>query len=154
MGRRPPLVRAVRHGADPVLHGDRRRRRRVRGALGALHEGLRSRSDRRRNGAVYTPAAVADRLVDQAFAGLEVPRAVCDPAAGGGAFLLAVARALREAGVSVEEIVGERLWGADIDSSAVAVARIAVLPLYPGLQCACWRGKASVTKTKCALTKA
>ena len=59
--------------------------------LGALHEGLRSRSDRRRNGAVYTPAAVADRLVGQAFTGLDVPRAVCDPAAGGGAFLLAAA---------------------------------------------------------------
>lgn len=94
--------------------------------LGALHEGLRSRSDRRRNGAVYTPAAVADRLVDQAFTGLEVPRAVCDPAAGGGAFLLAAARALRDAGVSVDEIVAERLWGADIDSSAVAVARTAL----------------------------
>ena len=51
--------------------------------LGAVHEGLRSRSDRRRNGAVYTPAAVADRLVEHTLGGLDSPATVCDPAAGG-----------------------------------------------------------------------
>jgi hypothetical protein len=82
--------------------------------LGRLHEALLARDDRRVRGAFYTPPAVADALVAWAVRDLEDPL-VCDPACGGGAFLLAAARA----GV-------QRLAGIDIDPLAVAVCEAAL----------------------------
>jgi predicted RNA methylase len=81
--------------------------------LGALHEQLLPGGTRHARGAYYTPPAVADRLVAWAVAGLDDP-VVCDPACGGGAFLLAAARS----GV-------RRLVGIDIDPLAVAVTEAA-----------------------------
>jgi hypothetical protein len=48
---------------------------------------------------------------------------VCDLAAGGGAFLLAAAAELAEAGYDRRHIVEGLLWGVDIDAAAVAVCR-------------------------------
>ncbi|MCU1352750.1 MAG: hypothetical protein JWM05_1959, partial [Acidimicrobiales bacterium] len=54
---------------------------------------------------------------------------VCDPACGGGAFLLAAADALLAAGVDPGEAVRRWLWGTDLDPVAVAAADAAL---------ACW----------------
>ena len=48
---------------------------------------------------------------------------MCDLAAGGGAFLLAAAAELAEAGLDRRHIVEDLLWGVDIDADAVAVCR-------------------------------
>jgi len=77
--------------------------------LGRLHEQLLAHGERKGRGAFYTPPEVADELVAWAVGGLDDP-VVCDPACGGGAFLLAAARA----GV-------RRLVGIDVDPLAVAV---------------------------------
>lgn len=97
--------------------------------LGLVHEQWRDAGDRRRRGAHYTPADLAARLV-----ALVEPRPddrVCDPAVGGGAFLLAAARALDRAGVDRRRIVTDLLWGADIDPVAVATCRT-TLALWAG----------------------
>jgi hypothetical protein len=97
--------------------------------LGMVHEVLAERGDRRRRGAFYTPTLVAQRLVDVAFEQLDGrrrPRLVCDPACGGGAFLLAMGRRLARDGVPRDEIVAERLWGIDLDPLAAAVSRTAL----------------------------
>ena len=83
--------------------------------LGRLHESSLAGGDRRARGAFYTPAAVADRLVR--WTAPWRAQVVCDPACGGGAFLLAAMRA----GVAVD-----RLVGIDIDPVAAAVAEAAV----------------------------
>jgi len=59
------------------------------------------------------------------------PETVCDPAAGGGVFLLAAARALRTRGAAPDVVVSG-LFGADLDPSAVAATR-AALALWAGL---------------------
>ena len=51
---------------------------------------------------------------------------VCDPAVGGGAFLLAAADHLRSLGVDPGEIVRERLFGIDVDPLAVSVTCVAL----------------------------
>ena len=50
---------------------------------------------------------------------------VCDPAVGGGAFLLAAADWLLEQAADPTTIV-DQLWGIDVDPVAVAVAEAAV----------------------------
>ena len=88
--------------------------------LGRLYENLLGSGSRRSLGAFYTPTGVAAGLVAQVVTG----GTVVDPACGGGAFLLAAAHRLFDLGVgSREEIVAERLFGADIDPVAVAVCR-------------------------------
>ncbi len=99
--------------------------------LGRIYEGLLGSHDRRSLGAFYTPCEVAAGLVAQVVAG----GTVVDPACGGGAFLLAAARRLFDLGVgSREEIVAERLFGADIDPVAVAVCRWS-LAAWAGVTC-------------------
>lgn len=61
------------------------------------------------------------------------PVAVCDPACGGGAFLVAAARALAARGLPRAEIVRRALWGADIDPVGLAAAEAAL---------AAWAGEA------------
>ena len=90
--------------------------------LGLAHEALVSRSERRSRGAHYTPADVADGLVSLALPDGDEPPTVCDPAVGGGVFLLAAGRALEGWGVPRHRIVRELLFGADVDALAVAVA--------------------------------
>ncbi|MGI9600594.1 MAG: HsdM family class I SAM-dependent methyltransferase [Acidimicrobiales bacterium] len=102
--------------------------------LGLLHEHGQSHTDRRKRASHYTPADVARRLVTVVRGDRADRRGdrLCDPTVGGGAFLLAGADALAEEGVSRREIVEERLWGADIDLTAVEVTRTA-LALWAGV---------------------
>ena len=100
--------------------------------IGRLYEAALD-PDARSAGAHYTPADVAERLValviprTHPLVGAEgAPGRVWDPACGGGAFLLAAADALLVAGHRPDEIVGEMLWGTDIDPGAVAVADAAL----------------------------
>lgn len=51
---------------------------------------------------------------------------VCDPACGGGAFLMAGARALHAEGLSRRHVVESCLWGADIDPVGLATAEAAL----------------------------
>jgi hypothetical protein len=89
-------------------------------------------SDRRTNGLHVTPKWLADHLVDLALDGLPADDlTVCDPACGGGAFLLAAARALHARGFPRSTIVGQLLWGADVDPVGLAAAE-AALALWAG----------------------
>lgn len=83
-------------------------------------------ADARTSGVVYTPPRVAASLV--ALAGVGSGDTVCDPAVGGGVFLVAAAEALRLTGSTASEVESS-LLGADIDPAAVAVTR-AVLALW------------------------
>jgi N-6 DNA Methylase len=89
---------------------------------------------RKRQGLHVTPGWLADRLVAEALPGRWSGGAwptVCDPACGGGAFLLAAARRLQAQGVDRGRIVRELLWGADIDPVGVAATE-AALALWAG----------------------
>lgn len=92
--------------------------------VAAAREWLLARERRRSAGAVYTPPAIAAGVLAQAVGGWSVPPSslVCDPACGGGVFLLAAARWLHRCGVAPEVVVRDLLWGADIDELAVECA--------------------------------
>ena len=106
------------------------------GRLGRLHQSLLARDHRRRRGVHYTPGDVAGALVERVVGPVlavpsppptveercPAPPAVCDPACGGGAFLLAAAEVLGRSGWSGPEVVAA-LHGLDIDPTAVEVAR-------------------------------
>ena len=73
-------------------------------------------------GRVYTPPALAARLVRRALEPLEGAPRICDPACGEGAFLVEARRFLVERGADPCE--AERcLFGMDVDGEAVARAR-------------------------------
>ena len=102
-------------------------------ALGWAYEALAD-EDQRRRGLHYTPRPLAERLVAIGLDGLclpldggDEPFAVCDPACGGGAFLLAAARRLASSGVGRRAVVERHLVGVDIDPLAAAVASTALL---------------------------
>ena len=88
-------------------------------ALGRAHEASLDPTHRTRTGAWYTPSALARHLVEVAldrWDGPAPPRTVVDPAAGGGAFLLA----------AHERLPAARLRGRDCDPTSAAVARQAL----------------------------
>ncbi|MEJ5256257.1 MAG: N-6 DNA methylase [Acidimicrobiales bacterium] len=89
--------------------------------LGLAHQRLQPRDERRRMGVFYTPTTVAFGLARLALAGSEGAVRVCDPACGGGAFLLAAGRVLEARGLPRARIVEDLLWGIDIDPRSVAV---------------------------------
>ncbi len=101
--------------------------------LAHVHEALLDAGHRRAHGVHYTPADVAAGLVALAFAdvgsviGADRVVTVCDPAMGGGAFLLAAARHLEQAataaGLEVDRasLVERSLFGIDLDPLAVRV---------------------------------
>jgi hypothetical protein len=99
--------------------------------LAAALEAATSPRQRRSRGLHITPAWLADRLVGLVVDEVGERPASCDPACGGGAFLLAVARALHERGVPREQVVEEMLWGADIDPVGLAAAE-AALAIWSG----------------------
>jgi hypothetical protein len=97
--------------------------------LGHVHEALVDPGHRHRRGVFYTPPAVAAAvagLLDWPDAPGRPPQ-VCDPAVGGGAFLLAAARVLEGRGFERAAIVGHALWGVDVDPVAAAVAGTALV---------------------------
>jgi N-6 DNA methylase len=102
--------------------------------LAAALEAATDAGQRRAKGLHVTPGWVADHLVARALAldvGAGGVGSVCDPACGGGVFLVAAARALHAAGVPKGEVVRERIWGADIDPVGLAAAE-AALALWSG----------------------
>ncbi len=100
--------------------------------LGAVHEALLGAVHRRGHGVHYTPAAVADTIVALAFDQLPSRRLcaplVCDPACGGGAFLLAAARGLQARGTPAGEVL-DLLYGFEVDPLAADVT-VAALRLW------------------------
>ncbi len=91
------------------------------GALGRLRWELLSEEQRKTDGAFYTPPEVAAELA-QASVRAHVPASVCDPALGGGVFLLATADAMVAAGVA-PRVAFDALHGVDVDPVSVAVSR-------------------------------
>ncbi|MFI5404056.1 MAG: class I SAM-dependent DNA methyltransferase, partial [Planctomycetota bacterium] len=73
-------------------------------------------------GRVYTPPALAARVVERALAPLKGAPRICDPACGDGAFLVEARRFLVTRGMAAPD--AERcLFGVDVDPAAVARAR-------------------------------
>lgn len=112
-------------------------------AIEARPRGKKISETRKHTGSYFTPIAVAERMVRAAFGALADPTTtvrVCDPAVGGGAFLLEAARALvvaqRSAGVEEEEAfrrVHSALYGVDASEIAIAVTEAALLLQRRGL---------------------
>ncbi len=105
-------------------------------ALGWAYEALAD-DEQRRRGLHYTPRELAERLVAVGLDGLglpldgddaaDAPFVICDPACGGGAFLLAASRRLAAAGVERRAVIERHVVGIDIDPVAAAVAATALL---------------------------
>jgi hypothetical protein len=73
-------------------------------------------------GRIYTPPALAARVVERALGPLKGAPRICDPACGDGAFLVEARRFLVTRGMAPLE--AERcLFGVDVDPDAVARAR-------------------------------
>ena len=122
----PPTIDGPGTGTGPDVVDD----------LAAVLEAVTPRTRRRATGLHVTPSWLADRVVGLALDDLDTPPAeltVCDPACGGGAFLLAVARALAAQGIDRPTIVRHHLWGADVDPVGLAAAEAAL---------AVWAGEA------------
>ena len=86
--------------------------------LGMLYLSLRSMQDKKSTGAYYTPFFVADELIKNVFA--DIPskeisgKKILDPACGTGNFLIRLP----------ENVPLSNIYGYDIDSTAIAIARI------------------------------
>lgn len=97
--------------------------------LAAVLEAVTPPTRRRATGLHVTPSWLADRVVALAvddLAAPDRPLTVCDPACGGGAFLLAAARALEARGIDRRTVVRHHLWGADVDPVGLAAAEAAL----------------------------
>lgn len=104
--------------------------------LGATWEHLMATADRRTRGAHFTPITVADRVVELSFGQLRsAPDSntfrVWDPAAGGGAFLLAAARWLAHSTERSRADIVASMHATDIDSIALEVCT-ASLEIWSG----------------------
>lgn len=95
--------------------------------VGTSLEVLVDAGERRRRGAHHTPRLVAEVVTGMAFDGVAVDRSttVCDPAVGGGAFLLAAGEVLAGAGVS-RAVAVRQLHGVDVDPLSVAATEAAL----------------------------
>ena len=97
--------------------------------LGRVHEALLCSVERQAAGAHYTSREIAGGLLAWACVDgtrLSNETRICDPAVGGGAFLLAAAQLLLAAGVEPAAIVRRSLWGIDLNPVAVAVTDAAL----------------------------
>lgn len=90
------------------------------GTLAALVEYLGG--DRRERGAYYTPLEVVACICREVLARGRTPKAVLDPACGGGEFLIGMYRAARE--IPAVEAPEVTLYGIDLDPRAVGVTRL------------------------------
>ncbi len=93
--------------------------------IGQVAEILTGVDERRRGGVHHTPRPIAEHLTAIVIDPTEPPGSVCDPAVGGAAFLLAVARRLIGAGLPAEDVL-DRLTGVDIEPTAVAASQTAL----------------------------
>jgi hypothetical protein len=73
-------------------------------------------------GVVYTPASVTVPMAELALAPLGNEPRVCDPAIGTGAFADAIVDVLVRRGADLRR-ANQRIFGADVDARAVALAR-------------------------------
>jgi hypothetical protein len=103
----------------------------IAAAMGATLEAATDSGRRRAQGLHVTPPWLAEHLAGLALPAASPDATVCDPACGGGAFLLAAAERLAAGGLSRAEVARERLWGADIDPVGLAAAE-AALALWAG----------------------
>ncbi len=97
--------------------------------LSAVCDATQPTARRRAAGAFYTPAHVAARITHEVLSRIDAKAEdlrICDPAAGGGAFLLAAVRYLVDAGVSPRQAVEECVYAVDLDPVAVTVADAAL----------------------------
>lgn len=86
-----------------------------------------SEADRQVNGVYYTPEPVVEYIVDEAVSGDDT---VCDPACGGGAFLLEATKRLHNGtGKSVTDVLERNVYGVDVLEDNVRKSRL-VLLLY------------------------
>ncbi|QDU27781.1 Type IIS restriction enzyme Eco57I [Anatilimnocola aggregata] len=115
------------------------------------HEPTLSRAARRARGVFYTPVEVAEWITRETLGpliaewnGTTIPPKVIDPACGGGVFLTAAARLIKERcdelGISTrawKEVCGQAIYGCDIDPQAVATAHEQLPDLPPeNIRCA------------------
>src|SRR5437899_7210119 len=90
----------------------------------------------RRPGVVATPPEIAQKIVDVALSPFDGPPGrlpVCEPAVGGGVFLIAAARHPGGRGADPEVVARRCLFGMDVDPAAVQATRD-VLGTEPGDQ--------------------
>jgi methylase of polypeptide subunit release factors len=100
-------------------------------ALGA-EAGRSGRASRRKEqGSHYTPPALVGWILDRAMDGRAAPLRVLDPACGAGNFLVAAAERLVANGVSARDALAERIYGIDIDATAIELCRARLLALLP-----------------------
>ncbi|HEU4419169.1 MAG TPA: N-6 DNA methylase, partial [Planctomycetota bacterium] len=99
-------------------------------ALATTYPTLLANDQRKQRGAWFTPPALAEPTAARVLAPLlrtcdPATLALCDPAVGGGTFLLAALRTLVEAGLRARDAVA-CLHGVDVDSTAAALAALAL----------------------------
>lgn len=97
--------------------------------------------ERRKLGSYYTPPTVARSVIETTLSDWELPDAslglpaVCDPACGGGAFLLEAAFGLEQRFLSqtqekdaphLRTRIVENLWGLDLSELAIATVQVAL----------------------------
>ncbi|MCR9248660.1 MAG: N-6 DNA methylase [bacterium] len=118
--------------AAPITPNDRDRLANVGNCeeLAARYPDLLATTDRKQRGTWYTPAALATPTVARTLApfaarGELSNLRICDPAVGGGTFLLAALRWLVDRGVSARD-AARSLHGVDLDSTAAALAALAI----------------------------
>ena len=93
--------------------------------IGAAYERSLDSATRRHEGVHYTPFLVAKKLAQIVLSGTTIGP-ICDPSAGGGAFLLGAAECMKGMGEDPERIVRDLLWGIDIDEGAIEVTEAAI----------------------------
>lgn len=98
--------------------------------LGPQGASLASAARRKQTGTFFTPRSLTEVVVARALEGasLRSPSElrICDPAVGGGAFLIQAGRALATDAVPRSALVRNSLCGVDVNPVAVAVAEAAL----------------------------
>lgn len=101
-------------------------------ALAALSREVLSPSQQRTTGAYYTDWRLAQLLADQAVSASNQPGLWLDPACGTGILLVALALTI-EAGPERDQVIRDRLTGADLSARALRGARLSVAALTADL---------------------
>jgi hypothetical protein len=95
-------------------------------SLGHLHEVLLDTVGRKRTGSYFTPVEIAARVTEAALNESVTSPSICDPASGGGVFLLEAARQLAQRAQLDPRAALDHIHGVDLDPLAVAVTEAAL----------------------------